>query len=343
TLGMAISAACLAMTIGTAQAAGLNTFSNGQVADADAVNHNFTFLNDRIDNISLTPGPQGPQGPQGLAGTNGTDGAMGMQGPTGPQGPAGANGQDGATGPQGPMGATGMTGPVGPAGPTGPQGPAGANGTGVTFQSWAGFGAGVKWSVKVFDVVHSTGATGWDKETQTLVRTPATATTGTLSITRQRTLAGSVVRHQVLTYTYDTAGDLTFDQLDTYETDTTTLNNTRTISPGFVLLNNAMGLGMNWATASTISTVDVIGGGASNRVSYGVDSRSLLAIEDITVKGVTYTGCLKILRHRTAQDMGGDRQIISWHCPNDGMVKYVFSRDTGSRIVEFDPTVSTLN
>jgi len=68
-----------------------------------AINH----LQDEINNIHLTPGPQGPQGPAG---------------PQGPQGDTGPAGADGATGPQG------------PAGPQGPQGPAGTGtGSSVTY------------------------------------------------------------------------------------------------------------------------------------------------------------------------------------------------------------------
>lgn len=54
----------------------------------DAVNN----LQDQIDALVLTPGPQGPvgpQGPQGLQGETGPQGPQGEQGPQGVQGPAG--------------------------------------------------------------------------------------------------------------------------------------------------------------------------------------------------------------------------------------------------------------
>ena len=53
-------------------------------------------LNNRIDNIQLTPGPQGEAGPQGPAGNDGAVGATGAQGPTGAQGADGTDGEDGA-------------------------------------------------------------------------------------------------------------------------------------------------------------------------------------------------------------------------------------------------------
>ena len=58
------------------------------------------YVQDAIDNIELTPGPQGeqgiqgPQGPQGEKGDKGDQGEVGPQGPEGPQGPQGPAGKD---------------------------------------------------------------------------------------------------------------------------------------------------------------------------------------------------------------------------------------------------------
>lgn len=54
------------------------------------VNDALLYLDGRITNISLTPGPQGPTGPQGPAGPTGPTGPAGPTGPTGPTGSAGA-------------------------------------------------------------------------------------------------------------------------------------------------------------------------------------------------------------------------------------------------------------
>ena len=53
------------------------------------------FLQDQIDAISLTPGPEGPQGPQGEQGIQGEQGLQGEQGPVGPEGPQGPEGIQG--------------------------------------------------------------------------------------------------------------------------------------------------------------------------------------------------------------------------------------------------------
>ena len=308
-LGMAIGAICFGMAMGISHAAPLITFSNGTVADADDVNANFTELETRINAIPA-----------------GADGA------TGPAGPAGA---DGATGPAGADGATG---------PAGPAGPAGADGAGVVTHSWAGFGSSA-WSVKVFNVTFSTGAIApWDKEVRTFTRTSTGATTGTVDMIRQRTLTGAVQRYQVLHYSYDTAGDNTFIGVDEYDpSNTTVLANTKTISPGFVFRHNAMGVGMNWSSAATITRVDK-GDGAGDSTNFGIDSRSLLGIEDITVLGTAYTGCQKILDNRTANGAGGHHQSISWYCPsNQGLVKQIHADSGGnSWVMEFDPAQSTL-
>jgi hypothetical protein len=68
------------------------------------------YVDEKIENIELTPGPEGPQGPQGI------------QGPTGPQGPKGDIGPKGETGPKGDTGSQGPIGPEGPKGETGEPG-----------------------------------------------------------------------------------------------------------------------------------------------------------------------------------------------------------------------------
>jgi hypothetical protein len=100
------------------------------------------YVDERLNQIALTPGalgPQGPQGPKGDKGDHGDNGVQGPQGPagaTGPQGPQGTAGANGAPsyvpGPQGPQGPAGpqgaassVPGPQGPQGWQGPQGPPG--------------------------------------------------------------------------------------------------------------------------------------------------------------------------------------------------------------------------
>ena len=147
--GIAVTAGILGLVVNVSQAAPLIPFSNGNVADANDVNTNFTELESRINTISLTPGATGPQGPagtdgatglqgpqgatgsqgsQGLAGTPGADGATGPQGLQGVPGNDGADGADGAAGAAGALGLTGASGATGPQGIPGTPGNDGADG-----------------------------------------------------------------------------------------------------------------------------------------------------------------------------------------------------------------------
>ena len=86
-----------------------HVWENGELITKDSLNH----IEDGIENIELTPGPQGEKGD------------------TGAQGPQGEKGDTGAQGPQGEKGDTGAQGPQGEKGDTGEQGPAGANGLSI--------------------------------------------------------------------------------------------------------------------------------------------------------------------------------------------------------------------
>jgi microcystin-dependent protein len=95
---------------------------------AQAQGNPFDDLQNQIDNIQLTPGPEGPQGEVGPAGPQGDPGPQGEQGPQGDVGPTGAQGDTGPQGDAGPQGPQGDVGPTGPQGDTGPQGPQGDTG-----------------------------------------------------------------------------------------------------------------------------------------------------------------------------------------------------------------------
>jgi hypothetical protein len=82
-------------------------------------------LQEQINTIELTPGPQGEQGIQGETGATGAMGPQGVQGTTGA---TGAQGLQGVAGPIGPQGETGTIGPQGDTGATGSQGEIGAIG-----------------------------------------------------------------------------------------------------------------------------------------------------------------------------------------------------------------------
>ena len=88
----------------------------------NALQNQVDSLQQQINTIELTPGPQGPQGPEG---PQGPPGPQGDPGPQGPQGEVGPQGPQGDVGPQGPQGDAGPQGDVGPQGEVGPQGPQG--------------------------------------------------------------------------------------------------------------------------------------------------------------------------------------------------------------------------
>ena len=88
----------------------------------------FTYLQEQIDNIELTPGEQGIPGPQGSIGLTGDTGLKGDKGDTGDQGIQGPIGLTGDTGLKGDKGDTGPQGIQGEVGPQGPQGVAGNDG-----------------------------------------------------------------------------------------------------------------------------------------------------------------------------------------------------------------------
>ncbi len=329
------SAICLSMglAISTSHAAGLNTFNNGSVADANDVNHNFNYLDNRIDTTSLTPGPKGDTGAAG---------ATGPQGPTGLTGPAGSQGVAGLNGTNGLDGQDGIDGATGPQGPAGAPGTNGINGTGVIIKSWVGYDNSAYFE-KVFVLSDTNGSV--DREVQTFNRIGNG--TGTIDMTRQRTLLGTVKQHRIIRYNWDNNGGYTLANVKEYDpANTTTLVSTVNISPPIEQLNNAMGIGLRWGTAAKLT--ETFANSAPNIIYYSVDSRSLLAVEDITVLGVTYNSCLKIETIASSERFGRQRQQIRWYCPgNVGLVKSIQVRSNGTggvtaKVKELDAAQSTL-
>lgn len=237
----------------------------------------------------------------------------------------------GQTGETGPQGLTGPQGEPGPQGERGPQGPPGADGAGAVTYAWNGFASG-GWDVKTFIVTNA----NFDKEVQTFVRTGLGTGSGTTQITRQRTLSGTVVRHQVLHYERQIGGDFTYTGIDNYSTDTTTLMSTVAITPGLKVRHSAMEVGGTWASAA--QEYETYTDATPPLESFAVDSRTPVAIEDVSVQGVDYTGCLKMLETRTSTRIG-NFQRVSWYCPlGVGLVKRI---NGGGQMLEFDPTQST--
>ena len=140
------------------------TWATGDIITSGKLNKledGITGVNQKVENITLTPGPKGDkgdpftyedftaeqlaslkgekgdrgeQGPKGDTGDTGPKGDIGPQGPKGeqgeqgPQGEKGDKGDKGDTGEQGPQGIQGEVGPKGDTGEQGPQGEIGPQG-----------------------------------------------------------------------------------------------------------------------------------------------------------------------------------------------------------------------
>lgn len=84
-----------------------------------------SYVDEKISEISLIPGPKGEKGDKGDAGVAGPKGEKGEQGPAG---------ERGEQGPKGDQGEAGVQGAKGEKGDTGAQGPKGTDGREVEFQ-----------------------------------------------------------------------------------------------------------------------------------------------------------------------------------------------------------------
>jgi len=269
----ALSAAVMGIMAGNVQAIELIRFSNGNVADANDVNHNFDLLEKRIDDAEKL------------------------------------------------------------------KAPVILDGRGIQLHTWVDFDASVGWASKTFVVTHSEEA--HDKEVRTYERTPNAGQpgSGTINVTRQRTLLGDVIRHDVLSYGYS-AAERVLVGMARFDRDTVTLNQTIAYVPSIKLQHDAMGEGLNWATASMVTSTLV---NADPVETFAIDNRSLLKIEEtIDVLGFRYSGCQKLLIERSGNGLWRNQKIINWYCPNNmGLVKQVFVRDgIVSKLLEFDQASS---
>jgi len=211
---------------------------------------------------------------------------------------------------------------------------------GIVSQSSAGFGSAA-YTQKVFTVTGTHGR--WDKETRTFNRDVVNTTV----ITRQRTLAGAIVRHHELTFNQQSSGDIVLSEFKDFDPNNIANRvSVRTISPPVVIRENVMDIGLRWATAAQITEVydDV---SIPTTIGFAVDSRSLIVLENVTLSnGDAYTDCLKIETIRSGERLGGSFQQISWHCPNGvGLVKSIRLRNNSgnldSRVRELDTANST--
>ena len=330
-VGIAVATACLGLVVSAAQAAPLIPFSNGNVADANDVNTNFTELETRINTISLTPGADGTNGLDGADGSNGTNGLAGADGSNGTNGLAGADGSNGTNG---------------LAGADGSNGTDGTDGVGISSIVDDGAGSltitltdtstnvlpipatatysyrdfGHTYGKKTFAVTDS--RLKYDTEIRTFDRI---SVPGQVSYTRDRRTDGGTIAFRYHTITVDNSGsELLFKVLTTHDataTDpSTVITETKTITPGLISRTESMELGKVYGSDVTVAS-DI------NVDAFVVQTSALIAVnQSVSVAGGSFSGCIKISRHRSGNTLGETHQQISTFCPNVGLVKQIFSK-----------------
>ncbi len=77
-----------------------------------------------------------------------------------------------------------------------------------------------------------------------------------------------------------------------------------------------------WASGSLLTSLDSMSG-MGETTSVTIDTRIILAVENITVAAGSYTDCLKILVSNNDSKVGLDAvNRIDWYCPDGiGLVK----------------------
>ena len=334
-----IVASSLIFAIGGVQAAELIQFSNGSVADANDVNHNFDELAARIDAVETTAGPQGPAGPQGEPGVAGPVGPAGPTGPVGPIGPQGTAGADGAAGPRG------LAGPQGPQGIPGATGPAGAP-AGEIFD-WQGYFSEA-WAQKVF-LVTVPGARifseiqRFERATDGTDTIPPTFKNVTVTIQRHDRAPDvslsfdPLLAHKFEYYYHDLTGNeglwhnRRVEIGDSMRSGETQYSNKR-------VRIGSMVQGMGWVDV-TESFLSRDGVPAGDHVSI-TSTRLLGANESLTVQGVAYNHCQKFEIRNTSAVLSEQFHRVEWVCGNGtGLVKSVqISHDGSSEVLEFVPS-----
>lgn len=168
---------------------------------------------------------------------------------------------------------------------------------------------GSLFDTKTFAVVDTSNA--YNRE----VRTYDRSVPGQVSYTRDRSLANVTIQYN--TITLDNNGpELLFTKLEKHDpANTTTILETRTMEPGVTLRTETMEEGKTFGSDSYLFSNTKGGSGV-------IQTTTLIASnQGITVPAGTYTGCIKIARHRSSSRLGGTYDRINTFCPNVGLVR----------------------
>lgn len=204
---------------------------------------------------------------------------------------------------------------------------------GLETYSWTDFKPS-GWTSKVFVV---TGDATKDKQIRSYINTATSTTTGVIKRTLETSLAGNTVGYRIDFFSYDNNGKRLLYKREHYQTDKTTLDNTVNYTPGINTGHNAIGIGLVWGSTSSYESVGPDGTTILDTGFIG-ETRTYTAIEDITVRGVAYTGCATEYR-----ESGFFSKKLVVFCPNGvGLVKLLKANTDGTVVIyEFDPAQST--
>jgi len=316
--------------------------------------------------------PAGPAGTDGLNGTNGTNGINGTNGTDGINGTNGTNGVDGNDGvgissvtdnldgtftiTLTDTSSTTLTIPAGPAGSDGANGLDGTNGTngvdgtdGVGISSITDDGAGNvtinlsdgsstvhtvltnptysyrdyshTYNTKTFVAQDTNGA--FTQEERTFDRSVA----GQVSFLRHRT---GGISDKMDTIVLDNSGpELRMIQFDRHATlDPNTVTESRTMTPGVLFRTETMEQGKTFGSDSLLSRDGTPSSGV-------LQTAALIAVNQaVTVPAGSYTGCIKITRHRAARHLGSTYDRINTFCPGLGLVRQLHTSFTSAGVTE---------
>ena len=282
-------------------------------------------------------GATGPQGSQGLKGDKGDKGDIGLTGDKGDKGDIGLTGDKGDKGDIGLTGDKGDKGDIGLTGDKGDKGDIGLTGSdGISISSITDDGAGTltinldngsssthsipstttysyrdhahTYNTKTFVAQDTSGA--FTQEVRTFDRT----VTGQVSFLRHRT-GGTADKMD--TIVLDNSGpELRMIQFDRHGTlDPNTVTESRTMAPGVLFRTETMEQGKTFGSDSLLSRDGTPSSGV-------LQTAAVIAVnQSVTVPAGSYTGCIKISRHRAARHLGQTYDRINTFCPGLGLVR----------------------
>ncbi len=202
----------------------------------------------------------------------------------------------------------------------------------VTTYSYRDFGH--TFSQKTFAVTDTRNK--YDSEIRIFDR----SVSGRVSYTRERLLNTNRIKYN--TIMVDNSGpELLFVEFKSHDNSSLAVTNTQIINNGLISRTENMEIGKTFGSDATV----VSSNGAVD--AYTVQTSSLLSVnQSVTVPAGSFTGCIKVARHRSGNTLGTTNDLINTFCPGVGLVKQVFSKvfyNTSSPSIRTEITVKELS